>query len=259
MEPEEPTTTIATAELQRIAAQMEALRLGNEEVERAAAAAAAAAAHAPVPTGRPARLKHPSAPTKRYPTKAEVEQFLWSANIFHTATNTAPDQRVMVTRAYLADPDAQWLRVLCTTREEAGLPTWLDWATFAQDLTARHTSATHYDNVRDQFAAIHQTGSVTTYIAGLNQLVLQIPDLGTAERRSTFLRGPKPHIKTQVYLQPPRGRGPRSRDGPRREGGRHHLQPRRPPQPPTASRHAPTVSRRLPGPRAHAPTVSRHL
>jgi hypothetical protein len=89
---------------------------------------------------------------------------------------------------------------LCATREESGLPTWLDWATFARDLTARHTSATHYDNVRDQFAAIHQTGSVTAYIAGFNQLVLQIPDLGTAERRSTFMRGLKPHIKIQVYL-----------------------------------------------------------
>ncbi len=192
----------ATAELQRIAAQMEALRLGKEEAERAAAAATAAAAHAPAPNRTPT-LKHPSAPTKRFPTKAEVEQFLWSANIFHTASHTAPDQHIMVTSTYLADPDAQWLRALCATRDEAGLPVWMDWATFARDLTARHTSATHYDNVRDQFVAVHQTGSVTSYIASFNQLVQTgtcVFFTGTAERRSTFMRGLKSHIKTQVYL-----------------------------------------------------------
>ena len=76
----------------------------------------------------------------------------------------------------------------------------MDWAAFSRELTARHTPATHYDIVRDRFAAVRQTGSVTHYIAAFNQLVLQIPDLGTAEQRSTFMRGLKPHIKTQVYL-----------------------------------------------------------
>ena len=192
----------ATAELQRIAAQMEALRLGKEEAERAAAAATAAAAHAPAPNRTPT-LKHPSAPIKRFPTKAEVEQFLWSANIFHTASHTDPDQRIMVTSTYLADPDAQWLRALCATRDEAGLPVWMDWATFARDLTARHTSAMHHDNVRDQFVAVHQTGSVTSFIASFNQLVQTgtcVFFTGTAERRSTFMRGLESHVKTQVYL-----------------------------------------------------------
>ena len=67
MEQDEPTTTIAAAELQRIAAQMETLPVGKEEAEKAATASAAAAAHAVAPNRAP--LKHPSAPPNAIPQK----------------------------------------------------------------------------------------------------------------------------------------------------------------------------------------------
>ena len=119
----------------------------------------------PSRSGSSTRLPLPSG----NPTPPEIAQYLWSADIFHSASHTPPDQRVMVTSTYLADPYALWLRAMCATREHAGLSKWLDWAAFSRELAARHTPATHYV-VSDRFAAVHQTGSVTGYIATFNQL-----------------------------------------------------------------------------------------
>lgn len=104
---------------------------------------------------------------------------------------------------FLEGDAAIWWRHYCSRiGRDAQMP--LNWAALAQLLADQFQTFNHDTDVRDQFSALRQTGTVTAYIAKFRSVIVELPNMPPEDQIYQFLKGLKPEIQARTRTHKPK-------------------------------------------------------
>ena len=130
-----------------------------------------------------------------------AENFLFRCEQHFLGMSIPADKQVLFAAGLLTGGAASWWRFTCMAH--AGEESLYDWDEFSEQLLARFRAVNSARHARDQLANLVQSGSVRTYASKMQELAMQIPDIGEGELKDRFIRGLKRRTQEQVVMQDP--------------------------------------------------------
>lgn len=164
------------------------------------AAAHHAAAAAPQPATRtPPAAKPPKPDTFSGNSKDPTHARAWVAQVdnYFSAVSEPEASRQSFAVALLREHALLWW-VQLPVNERAST-----WPEFSAALLAYFVPRSASTTARDAMAKLQQRGSVRAYTAEFKKLLLQIPDIGEADKRDRYCRGLKEKVRLQVAFAGP--------------------------------------------------------
>ena len=173
----------------------------DEAQDAAKAAAAAKPASVPIRIPQPQRFKGVREGPKVLEWAHQATTYLRAAGI-----EDSPAGMWHITNFFDADA-AVWWRLQCDRydRGEAFAPA--DWRQLKEMLIKQFQIFNHVTDVRDQYHALRQTGSVSAYITRFRALVVELPDETESHQIYQFLKGLKPEIQARTRTHKPASLG----------------------------------------------------
>ena len=192
--------SMAQAQAQQAAEQQRQQAAQAQNAQASWAAAAQQAGQAPVVLTQagPSSVKPPHPPKFRGAYKEpRVLEWTHMAGQYHISAGLADQvQGVFHISAFLADEAATWWRLYCQRMERSEVPHILYWWALRTLILEQFSETNRLTTLRDRFVTVHQTTTVAKYIAGFQQIVLELPEKAEADQVHQFLRG----LKKQVQL-----------------------------------------------------------
>lgn len=187
-------------EVQRMQAQINA-----RDQASAPASAPPAPSSAPVGTVHVQGSKTPKLPfPKEYDGSSQpgaVENFLFRCEQYFRGMSTPADKQVVFASGLLAGTASSWWRFTCMAHiDDESL---YEWDTFSAQLLGRFRAVNSARHARDELANLVQNGSVREYATKMQELAMQIPDIGEGELMDRFIRGLKRRTQQEVVMREP--------------------------------------------------------
>lgn len=129
-------------------------------------------------------------------TNNAVDAWLYSINLYFDFYETSDSTRVSYAATLLRGPAQLWWRMM-------GTPI-TTWDVFETSIRAQFSPINAIKAARDKISALRQTRSVQAYANDFQALLLQIPDMGSADQLDRFIRGLKNDIRIEVELREPK-------------------------------------------------------
>jgi hypothetical protein len=168
----------------------------------------AASHHAPVPEAHVTQGSHTKDPKLPMPDKYDgssqsgaVENFIFRCEQYFRGMRTPDDRKVYFAAGLLTQSAASWWRFTCMSH--GGDDTLYEWDVFSAQLLTRFRAVNSSRHARDQLANLVQTGSVRAYATKMQELAMQIPDIGEGELKDRFIRGLKRRTQEAVVMREP--------------------------------------------------------
>jgi hypothetical protein len=164
------------------------------------AAYQAAAAAVPQPAMRaPLAAKPPKPDTFSGNSKDPTHARAWVAQVdnYFSAVGEPEASRQPFAVALLREHALLWWEQLPAATRAA------TWPEFSKALLAYFVPSSGATSARNALAKLTQRGSVRAYTAEFKKLLLQIPDIGEADKKDHFSRGLKKDVRIQVAFSNP--------------------------------------------------------
>ena len=152
---------------------------------------------------------HASTKPSKPPTFSSVKDsgppssWLFSVDLYFQVSRTPDDQKVDFAVTFLRGSAALWWQAQCREVSEGARQPITDWAAFKDEFIATFSPVDSSKIARDQVRGL-QAKSVAEYTDRFRSLVLQIPDMSSAEGLDRFVAGLKPHIRGRVEIEDPK-------------------------------------------------------
>lgn len=174
--------------------------------------------HAPAPTPAPpappvvpvstVHTEGSKAPKLPFPEKYDgssqpgaAENFLFRCEQYFRGMSTPADKQVIFASGLLIGTASSWWRYTCMAHPDDDR--LYEWSTFYAQLLGRFRAVNSARHARDELANLVQDGSVREYATKMQELAMQIPDLGEGELMDRFIRGLKRRTHQEVVMREP--------------------------------------------------------
>ena len=140
-------------------------------------------------------------PTYHGKLNEDPAEWLFQCSQFFNACDMPKDKQVPYAAAFLRDNAATWWRIQVQAANAGKFAHIQDWSEFGIKLAAQYQRPNLVKTLRDKLANLQQLKSVHEFIAQLQAIAVQIPDLSEGELLDRFVRGLKPAIRREVELR----------------------------------------------------------
>ena len=153
---------------------------------------------------------HASTKPSKPPTFSSVKDsgpptsWLFSVDLYFQVSRTPDDQKVDFAVTFLRGSAALWWQAQCREVSEGTRQPVAGWVDFKDEFRATFSPVDASKIARDQLRGLQQAKSVAEYTDRFRTLVLQIPDMSSAEGLDRFVAGLKPHIRERVEIEDPK-------------------------------------------------------
>jgi hypothetical protein len=126
-----------------------------------------------------------------------AKNFLFRCEQYFLGMDTLADKQVLFAAGLLIDCAASWWRFSCMNHDSDSQALLYDWDEFRALLLARFQAVNSARHAQDQLLNLVQSGSVRAYAIKMQELAMQIPDIGEGELKDRFIRGLKRRTQEQ--------------------------------------------------------------
>ena len=134
-----------------------------------------------------------------------IHEWLHQAETYLRAAGLQEEEQgVWHITAFLESDAAVWWRHYCSRVDKGEVAQPGMWRDLRQLLLDQFQVFNHETDIRDQYTALRQTGSVANYIARFRALVIELTDEREEARIYQFLKGLKPEIQARTRTHKPK-------------------------------------------------------
>ena len=138
--------------------------------------------------------------------KESIDSWLFQCAQYFALVPVPDDHRAFFAATFFKDNAALWWRSVITARQNAAgqgqaiQVTWVDFET----LVRNQFRPVNADRIaRERLAALRQKTSVAAYTHEFRAIVLDLPEMGEADRLFAYIRGLKPQVAALVQVSNP--------------------------------------------------------
>ena len=129
-----------------------------------------------------------------------IDNWITSVDSYFALTHAEPPDIYHYLNTIFSGEAAAWFRFVYRNVD----PNEVTWEVVRTSIKAYFVPPNHIRRLRDEWAYLRQTTTVSDYYARLTQLAMQLGEIDEERLVDKFIRGLKPKTRTEVELRDPR-------------------------------------------------------